>query len=132
MKHVFAVIFTVCLLLGVVPAFAQSQLETDNAIEAIATGDEDSYLAEVLEDMLATPPNWGVIPPEARNQELINKKVIPVVQPTLIEGTLVMRDINNGTIIAGPTGEEVSSGNPAAAPLPITPIAPKVPSKPKL
>jgi len=75
MKHVFtiAVIFAICLLFGAVPVMAQSQLDTqlekDNAIQSIAVGDEDSWLAEVLEEMLATPPNWGVIPPEARTME---------------------------------------------------------------
>jgi hypothetical protein len=79
MKHIFAVavIFTICLLFGAIPVMAQSQSEKDNAIEEIAAGDEDSYLAEALEEAYATPPNWGVIPPEARNQELINKKIIP-------------------------------------------------------
>jgi hypothetical protein len=71
MKHIFAVavIFTICLLFGAIPVMAQSQLEKEDAIESIAVGDEDSYLAEVLEEMLATPPNWGVIPPEARTME---------------------------------------------------------------
>jgi len=130
MKHIFtvAVVFTICLLFGAIPVMAQSQLETDNAIEAIAVGDEDSYLAEALEEMLATPPNWGVIPPEARNQELINKKIIPVIQPALIEGTVYMRDVTNGTIVAGPTGEESNNG-PSA---PSAPTAPKAPLKPKL
>jgi len=79
MKHILvvAVVFTICLLFGAIPVMAQSrpesqldtQLEKDNAIQAVAVGDEESYLAEVLEEMLATPPNWGVIPLEARTLE---------------------------------------------------------------
>jgi hypothetical protein len=75
MKHIFAVavIFTICLLFGAIPVMAQTQqltqLEKEDAIQSIATGDEESFLAEVLEEMLATPPNWGVIPPEARTIE---------------------------------------------------------------
>jgi hypothetical protein len=67
LKNLIAVFFTIYILVIPVFAFAQSQLEKDNVIESVAVGDEESYLASVIEEMMGTPPSWGVVPIDVGN-----------------------------------------------------------------